>query len=116
MFDEPMVTLRLLHYSSEKSNANQGLYAAGQHSDYGMLTFLALDDQPGLQIYTDGEWKVRSVQLFLPEEKLIAPCVCGCLAISASCFESVAVHAPIRFSFVLVVSQLVLESNRMLSL
>ena len=64
MFDEPMVTLRLLHYSSEKSDTNQGLYAAGQHSDYGMLTFLALDDQPGLQICTDGEWKVCSICLF----------------------------------------------------
>lgn len=45
-----MAFLRLLHYSSEKSNVEKGVYACGAHSDYGMVTILAMDDNPGLQI------------------------------------------------------------------
>jgi isopenicillin N synthase-like dioxygenase len=46
----PMAFLRLLHYSKTKSNIENGIFACGAHSDYGMLTLLATDDQPGLQI------------------------------------------------------------------
>lgn len=31
----------------------QGIFAAGAHSDYGMLTLLATDDAPGLQIWLE---------------------------------------------------------------
>ncbi len=33
------------------SPVRQGIFAAGAHSDYGMLTLLATDDAPGLQIW-----------------------------------------------------------------
>jgi len=34
----------------------QGIYGAGAHTDYGLLTVLATDENPGLQIYTEGKW------------------------------------------------------------
>ena len=33
----------------------QGINSAGAHTDYGLLTVLA-DDNPGLQIFTEGKW------------------------------------------------------------
>ncbi len=45
--------------SATPSRPQDGLYGAGAHSDYGMLTFLATDGVPGLQICPDratGEW------------------------------------------------------------
>ncbi|KAL4425630.1 hypothetical protein ABPG75_009646 [Micractinium tetrahymenae] len=53
LFARPMVFLRPLHYSAEKSDPAQGLFAAGGHTDYGMLTILKTDGTPGLQICTD---------------------------------------------------------------
>jgi isopenicillin N synthase-like dioxygenase len=53
-FTHPMYFLRPLHYSAERSDEAAGLFAAGAHSDYGMLTLLCTDDVPGLQICTDG--------------------------------------------------------------
>lgn len=36
----------------------EGVYAAGAHTDYGMLTLLKSDGEPGLQICTDGHtWR-----------------------------------------------------------
>ena len=55
-FQEPLPVLRLLHYSNEKSDVGKGVYACGAHSDYGMVTILATDDNPGLQIYHDEQW------------------------------------------------------------
>jgi len=51
-FQEPMATLRLLHYSAEPSRPENGIYGCGAHSDYGMITLLLTDDHPGLQIFT----------------------------------------------------------------
>ena len=34
----------------------QGVYGAGAHTDYGMLTVLVTDGTPGLQIHADGKW------------------------------------------------------------
>jgi len=51
-FSVPMAALRLLHYSSEPSAPDKGLFACGAHSDYGMITLLLTDDSPGLQIFT----------------------------------------------------------------
>ncbi|KAL4428005.1 hypothetical protein ABPG75_002094 [Micractinium tetrahymenae] len=53
-FTQPMLFLRPLHYSAEKSDVSDGLFGAGAHTDYGMLTFLRTDGEPGLQICTDG--------------------------------------------------------------
>lgn len=50
VMDSPMAYVRLLHYSGEASNPEKGIYGAGAHSDYGMITLLATDGVPGLQI------------------------------------------------------------------
>jgi isopenicillin N synthase-like dioxygenase len=56
-FQNPMAALRLLHYSTEVSIPQHGVYACGAHSDYGMITLLLTDDNPGLQIFTkQQEW------------------------------------------------------------
>jgi isopenicillin N synthase-like dioxygenase len=55
-FQEPLAVLRLLHYSNKVSDIDRGIFACGAHSDYGMVTLLATDDQPGLQIYHEGNW------------------------------------------------------------
>mmetsp|Transcript_10334 Transcript_10334/g.14589 ORF Transcript_10334/g.14589 Transcript_10334/m.14589 type:complete len:325 (+) Transcript_10334:134-1108(+) len=56
-FTEPMAAMRPLHYASEKSNPEKGVFACGAHSDYGMITLLLTDENPGLQILTkQGEW------------------------------------------------------------
>ena len=52
-FNPPMAVLRLLHYSNQKSDPSNGIYACGAHSDYGMVTLLATDENPGLQILVD---------------------------------------------------------------
>ena len=36
--------------------ALQGVFGAGAHSDYGMLTLLKTDEHPGLQIWSDGRF------------------------------------------------------------
>ena len=51
-FDDPMLTLRLLHYDGTASDEQQGVFACGAHCDYGFCTLLAVDDEPGLQIHT----------------------------------------------------------------
>ena len=56
-FSQPMAALRLLHYDAVKSRPEEGVYAAGAHSDYGMLTLLLTDENKGLQVLTkQGEW------------------------------------------------------------
>jgi isopenicillin N synthase-like dioxygenase len=55
-FSAPMLFLRPLHYSSEISKPQEGLFAAGAHTDYGMFTILATDGCPGLQILHRRKW------------------------------------------------------------
>lgn len=56
-FVNPIASLRLLHYAATESKPEEGVYACGAHSDYGMITLLLTDDNPGLQILTkDNEW------------------------------------------------------------
>ncbi|KAI8476259.1 MAG: hypothetical protein J3K34DRAFT_272372 [Monoraphidium minutum] len=55
-FDPPMAFLRPLRYSAEASRPGEGVFGAGAHTDYGMLTILATDGQPGLQVHLDGAW------------------------------------------------------------
>ena len=56
-FADPLCTLRLLHYAKEESKPDDGIFACGAHSDYGMLTLLLTDEIGGLQILTkDGTW------------------------------------------------------------
>lgn len=57
-FSRPMLFLRPLHYSAERSDVAEGVFGAGAHTDYGMLTFLRTDGVPGLQICTDSQtWR-----------------------------------------------------------
>jgi|UniRef100_A0A8J9RZE9 isopenicillin N synthase-like dioxygenase len=56
-FSDPLAVLRLLHYSGEPSRPEDGIFACGAHSDYGMITLLLTDSTPGLQIFTkDNIW------------------------------------------------------------
>lgn len=55
-FKTPGMLLRPLHYAAEKSSPSDGIFGAGAHTDYGMLTILATDDVAGLQIYMAGAW------------------------------------------------------------
>jgi isopenicillin N synthase-like dioxygenase len=50
-FDRSMEVLRLLHYSDTVSDPDAGIFGAGAHSDYGMLTILSTDSSPGLEVY-----------------------------------------------------------------
>mmetsp|Transcript_1134 Transcript_1134/g.1617 ORF Transcript_1134/g.1617 Transcript_1134/m.1617 type:complete len:247 (+) Transcript_1134:205-945(+) len=50
-FDNPIATLRLLRYATTiPSCPEQGIYACGAHSDFGILTLLFTNHVPGLQI------------------------------------------------------------------
>ncbi|GAX75062.1 hypothetical protein CEUSTIGMA_g2506.t1 [Chlamydomonas eustigma] len=55
-FEPPMIMLRPLHYSGVISDPGEGIFGAGAHTDYGMLTILATDEVPGLQIRQNGKW------------------------------------------------------------
>ncbi|KAB1214813.1 hypothetical protein CJ030_MR5G018797 [Morella rubra] len=61
MLGEPIATLRLLHYEGvflgRVSDPSKGIYGAGAHSDYGLITLLATDDVLGLQICKDRDAK-----------------------------------------------------------
>ncbi len=54
-FTEPMATLRLLHYPPATGAA--GEIGAGAHTDYGSITLLMTDGEPGLQARPrGGDW------------------------------------------------------------
>ncbi|XP_043722737.1 2-oxoglutarate-Fe(II) type oxidoreductase hxnY-like isoform X2 [Telopea speciosissima] len=53
MLGKPIATLRLLHYEGRVSNPLEGIYGAGAHTDYGLITLLATDEVVGLQICKD---------------------------------------------------------------
>ncbi|KAF8388913.1 hypothetical protein HHK36_025594 [Tetracentron sinense] len=72
MLGEPIATLRLLHYEGGNqikgrvSNPVKGIYGAGAHSDYGLITLLATDDVLGLQICKDKDANPRSWEYVAP--------------------------------------------------
>lgn len=55
-FQEQFCTLRLNHYPSERSEPESGIFACGKHCDWGMITLLLNDTNPGLQIEVNGNW------------------------------------------------------------
>lgn len=64
-FQQPLFALRPLHYPGKKSNMegeqplnDDDTLGAGAHTDYGLITLLATDNVPGLQIKPPGqsEW------------------------------------------------------------
>ena len=55
--DQPLATLRLLHYPPRPDRFEPGQIGAGEHTDYGNITMLATDDAGGLEVRTrDGQW------------------------------------------------------------
>ncbi len=55
--DQPLATLRLLHYPPRPERFEPGQIGAGEHTDYGSITLLATDDAGGLEVRTrDGHW------------------------------------------------------------
>ncbi|XP_018630313.1 2-oxoglutarate-Fe(II) type oxidoreductase hxnY-like isoform X2 [Nicotiana tomentosiformis] len=54
---KPIATLRLLHYEGKLSDPTTGIFGAGAHTDYGLITLLATDDVCGLQICKDKDAK-----------------------------------------------------------
>ncbi|RLN86307.1 hypothetical protein BBJ28_00001859 [Nothophytophthora sp. Chile5] len=56
LFDKPMAALRLLHYAAEQSDVAAGVFGAGAHTDYGLITLLSTDANAGLQIFHEGQW------------------------------------------------------------
>ena len=55
--DQPLATLRLLHYPPRPERFEPGQTGAGEHTDYGNITLLATDDAGGLEVRTrDGQW------------------------------------------------------------
>ncbi|EOY15726.1 Hyoscyamine 6-dioxygenase, putative isoform 1 [Theobroma cacao] len=66
MLGKPIATLRLLHYEGQISDPSKGIYGAGAHSDYGLITLLATDDVMGLQICKDKDAKPRKWEYVAP--------------------------------------------------
>jgi isopenicillin N synthase-like dioxygenase len=56
-YQQPMYTLRPLHYPGRISEPSNGIMGAGAHTDFGLLTILATDGTLGLQIHQEGQWK-----------------------------------------------------------
>ncbi|KAK1434870.1 hypothetical protein QVD17_00624 [Tagetes erecta] len=58
--DNPYAFLRLLHYPGEMETSDEEVvYGASAHSDYGMLTLLATDAVPGLQVCREKDKQPR---------------------------------------------------------
>lgn len=54
---DPLVTLRLLRYPPHPEGADQRLFGAGAHTDWGAITLLAQDHHGGLEVQgPDGSW------------------------------------------------------------
>ena len=51
--DEPLATLRMLHYPA--GDPKPGTIGAGEHTDYGSITILMGDGEPGLQLKPRGK-------------------------------------------------------------
>jgi isopenicillin N synthase-like dioxygenase len=51
---QPTVLFRIFHYPP--CTADEDSWGVGEHTDYGLLTLLAQDDVPGLQVKTLGGW------------------------------------------------------------
>ncbi|PIA42732.1 hypothetical protein AQUCO_02000294v1 [Aquilegia coerulea] len=68
MLGEPIATLRLLHYEGSVSDTEKGIYGAGAHTDYGLITLLATDDVWGLQICKDKDANPQIWEAVAPQK------------------------------------------------
>ena len=50
--EDPTVLFRIFHYPATSETG----WGVGPHTDYGLLTLLAQDEQGGLEVESDGEW------------------------------------------------------------
>uniref|UniRef100_A0A7N2KVV2 Isopenicillin N synthase-like Fe(2+) 2OG dioxygenase domain-containing protein n=1 Tax=Quercus lobata TaxID=97700 RepID=A0A7N2KVV2_QUELO len=60
MLGEPIAILHLLHYEGGISDPLKGIFGAGAHSDYGLITLLATNGVSSLQICKDRDAKRAS--------------------------------------------------------
>ena len=54
-FTKPSITMRLLHYSEEKSDVANGVMGCGAHTDFSMFTLILADNVSGLEIFSRQE-------------------------------------------------------------
>ncbi|XP_028079409.1 probable 2-oxoglutarate-dependent dioxygenase At3g50210 isoform X6 [Camellia sinensis] len=66
MLGKPIAILRLLHYEGSVFDPMKGIYGAGAHSDFGLITLLATDDIYGLQICKDKDAKPQKWEFVAP--------------------------------------------------
>lgn len=63
---QPLALLRLLKYPGQISDPSNGVYGAGAHTDYGLITLLSTDDVYGLQICKDKYAQPRVWEFIAP--------------------------------------------------
>ncbi|KAL9266066.1 2-oxoglutarate-Fe(II) type oxidoreductase hxnY-like protein [Drosera capensis] len=63
---DPIASLRLLHYNGQVSDPSEGLFGAGAHSDFGLITLLATDDVLALQMCKDKDAKPQKWEYVAP--------------------------------------------------
>ncbi|GAB2225335.1 hypothetical protein Droror1_Dr00006127 [Drosera rotundifolia] len=63
---DPIASLRLLHYNGQVSDPSKGLFGAGAHSDFGLITLLATDDVLALQLCKDKDAKPQKWEYVAP--------------------------------------------------
>ncbi|MEM1377305.1 MAG: 2-oxoglutarate and iron-dependent oxygenase domain-containing protein [Pseudomonadota bacterium] len=62
-FDKPMALLRGNYYPQRPADATERDFGIAAHTDYGCMTLLATDGQPGLEVkLKDGTWAEASAQ------------------------------------------------------
>ncbi|MEM9468884.1 MAG: 2-oxoglutarate and iron-dependent oxygenase domain-containing protein, partial [Pseudomonadota bacterium] len=62
-FDKPMALLRCNYYPERPINATERDFGIAPHTDYGCLTLLATDGQPGLEVEVrDGSWEAVTAE------------------------------------------------------
>lgn len=59
VLDKPMTFLRIIRYPGDFSDCSEEILGASAHSDYGIITLLATDGVPGLQVCRDKDQQPR---------------------------------------------------------